>query len=333
MLCIAAYTTVAGHAIDTDALPYLDARAQEAMVLVRTPSGEGSGFVVGYDDAVQSAYILSAQHVIAGDDDDVTIMFFDGRESRAQVIRQSAGKDICVLAARRVRAPTVLELDAGLTPLEPLQPVVVVGRDDQGVMQHVGAYLEEPGLLDVNVDGRRISASALSLPGFSGGAMTARTDGGQVVAVGMLTHGSPEISTGPDAAELTAFLTEAGVRIGFSAPSAGSIAGNASVDDLLDEPPYWHRDDGEAFDAESNLEPSDALADDAFPAGRIDARDIIDEAFADAGWPLAPTRPPAGDARRPPVRVTDGSRRARVHREVIVVPGSGVRIVMESVIQ
>ena len=332
LLGIAACIASASQAIDTDSLPYLDSRAQEAMVLVRTRTGEGSGFIVGYDAAAHTATILSAQHVIAGDGDDLKVMFSDGRESPARVIRQSASKDICVLAARRKRPPAVLQLDLGIVPLEPLQPVVVVGRDDQGVKQHVGAYLEEVELVDDDLDARRITVSALSLPGFSGGAMTAKTGGGQVVVVGMLTRGSPEISIGPDAAELATFIAEAGVRIG-SAPAADIVADDASVEDSLDEPADWYRDGGELADAGGELGPIDVHADDDPFDDLIESEDLIDEALADAGWPLAPRRPPTGDPQRPSGRVANGPRRARVHREVIVVPGSGVRIVVESVIQ
>lgn len=332
VLYIAARMTAVSHAIDTDALPYLDARAQEAMVLVLTPSGEGSGFIVGYHAASQTATILSAQHVIAGDGGNVKVVFFDGRQSPARVIRESASKDLCVLAARRERPPVLLELDASLVPLEPLQPVVVVGRDDQGVKQHVGAYLEDPGVFDIDVDAQRITTSAFGLPGFSGGAMVARPDGGQVAVVGLVTHGSPEISTGPDAAELGAFLADAGVRVGLSNPGAGSGADDAPIEDALDDPADWYHDDGEFADSGGDSDPIDIDADDLLDS-RLDARDLLDEALADAGWPLAPRRPPSGDRRRRPVSAADGQRRARVHREVIIVPGSGVRIVMESIIQ
>jgi hypothetical protein len=335
-------------AIDVDSLPFLTGRDRDAIVIVRNESGssEGTGVVIGYEDASQAAYVLTANHVV--DQGDGSVVFGGGRERPAKNVGHSLAKDLCVLSVRRAPALSFLDIDPNVPLAAGETHLVTIGRDSSGLKQHPGTFVEEFDFSQGTVAARCLELEAVALPGFSGGPLLA-LNGGRPVVVGLLTHGTANRASGPTAEELLTFLAEAGVPLGARG-TAGPVAANFpvsphAVSDLWTAEGFADRNDGQLWcDDDSCSDPIDNTLGEDKSTAHDESQPDVDRAMADFEARLdaiarevdaeialdhrrsAPARqPPPSAPRRDGGRQSDSS-----DVQVVEIPGYGVRIVIRS---
>jgi putative serine protease PepD len=185
-------------------------RIAPSMVLVRTPTGLGTGFIVTDDGT-----ILTADHVVAGSKV-IRVTFADGTTAAATVASADTKTDIATLVPARLPSVVVPATLGGAAAVG--APVVAVGNPlglTDSVSSGVVSGLNRSAATDTGARTGLIQFDAAVNPGSSGGPLLDGT--GKVVGVVVALADAD----GQDAFAGIAFAVPIGSAVGGSGSGAG----------------------------------------------------------------------------------------------------------------